>query len=75
MLWLLLLCRDPDAHTYSMQIVFKAPKEQLQPPVLLPPPPPVLPGPPPLGSMQHMPPGETIYSLPPPPPLIRRHPL
>jgi hypothetical protein len=53
-------CRDPDAHTYSMQIVFKAPKEQLQPPVLLPPPPPVLPGPPPLGSMQHMPPGKTL---------------
>jgi hypothetical protein len=57
----LLLRRDPDAHTYSMQIVFKAPKEQLQPPVLLPPPPPVLPGPPPLGSMQHMPPGEMRY--------------
>lgn len=43
---------DPDAKMYSMQVVFKAPREQQQPaggPVggMLPPPPPVMPGPPP----------------------------
>uniref|UniRef100_A0A383WL24 Matrin-type domain-containing protein n=1 Tax=Tetradesmus obliquus TaxID=3088 RepID=A0A383WL24_TETOB len=61
---------DPDAHTYSMQIVFKAPKEQQQqqPPPLLPPPPPVMPGPPPLG-MQHMPPA-VPPPMPPPPPMM-----
>eukprot|EP00878_Enallax_costatus_P029228 GHUV01031673.1.p1 GENE.GHUV01031673.1~~GHUV01031673.1.p1 ORF type:complete len:282 (+),score=85.91 GHUV01031673.1:785-1630(+) len=73
---------DPDAHTYSMQIVFKAPKEQAAAPPLLPPPPPVLPGaapppvmpgvpppiPPPMVPPAAPPSGAPPPRLPPPPP-------
>lgn len=63
--------RDPDAHTYSMQVVFKAPKE-LPPQAAaaaaaggLPPPPPIMPPAPPMGMIPppRPPPGERARTV------------